>query len=168
VVHRKYDEITTANDIALLKLEGKIDFSLYGGTVAPICLPTQAETYYGEKVIVAGWGLLSENGNAATKLQKVSLDVLPMHSCRREFGYKTTDITSRMLCTYGERKDACQGDSGGPLIWENKAEKRYELVGVVSWGIGCAQKEHPGVFAKVAYYITWILKKTRRSKFCDG
>ena len=68
IVHRRYDETTTANDIALLKLEGRIDFSQYGGTVAPICLPKQADTYYGEEVIVAGWGLLSENGNAANKV----------------------------------------------------------------------------------------------------
>jgi len=168
LVHRQYDERTTANDIALLKLEKRIDFSQYGGTVSPICIPKQAETYYGEKVIVAGWGLLNENGNQADKLQKVELDVLSMHACRKEFGYHKTQITSRMLCTYGERQDACQGDSGGPLIWENKAEKRYELVGVVSWGIGCAQKEHPGVFVKLAYYIKWILKKTRRSTYCDG
>ena len=33
LVHRQYDERTTANDIALLKLEKRIDFSQYGGTV---------------------------------------------------------------------------------------------------------------------------------------
>ena len=50
LVHRMYNHETTVNDIALLKLEKRLDFSKYGGTVSPICLPTEATTYYGEKV----------------------------------------------------------------------------------------------------------------------
>ena len=51
-----------------------------------------------------------------------------MSSCRHDYGYKKSWITSRMLCTFGKDQDACQGDSGGPLIWENKDDNRYELV----------------------------------------
>ena len=118
VVHRLYDEVTTANDIALLKLEKSIDFSKYGGTVAPICLPSTADTYYGEKVIAAGWGLLEENGEVPNKvlqssrnynsqlvssqLQKVELEMLSMTSCRRDFEYNKRWITSRMVCAYSE------------------------------------------------------------------
>jgi len=43
-------------------------------------------------------------------------------------------------------KDACQGDSGGPLV----LKKSGKQVGIVFWGTGCAEKEHPGVYANVA------------------
>ena len=43
-------------------------------------------------------------------------------------------------------KDACQGDGGGPLMLKNSGNQ----VGIVSWGAGCAEKEHPGVYANVA------------------
>ena len=46
----RYDEKTTNNDIALLKLKKKIDFKKYSGTVLPVCLPDLPRKYYGETV----------------------------------------------------------------------------------------------------------------------
>ena len=71
--------------------------------------------------------------------------------------YRSSQITQSMLCAADLGQDACQGDSGGPLV--TKKERYSYVIGVVSWGSGCAQKEYPGVYSRWLYF-------DHKSKMC--
>lgn len=50
--------------------------------------------------------------------------------------------------------DVCQGDLGGFLVCLNGGY--MILVGIISWGLGCGQKDVLGVYIKVINYLDWI------------
>jgi len=105
----------------------------------------------------------------ADELQEVELYTISNQDCDdsegRINGSKDDyhdQITSSMLCAeHPKQKDACQGDSGGPLIKKSGSgdNEDFELVGVVSWGVGCAQDDFPGVYARVSAEYDWIKKE---------
>ncbi len=55
--------------------------------------------------------------------------------------------------------DTCQGDSGGPLMIFTQSQQ-WELVGLTSYGIGCAEPNYAGVYTRVAAFQSWIASTT--------
>lgn len=47
-----------------------------------------------------------------------------------------------------------KGDGGSGLMCDIGG--RYQVVGLVAWGIGCATANVPGVYVKVQNFLTWI------------
>uniref|UniRef100_A0A8C3HJE5 trypsin n=1 Tax=Chrysemys picta bellii TaxID=8478 RepID=A0A8C3HJE5_CHRPI len=146
VWHPSYDYQTLDHDIMLIKLAHPVRTDAY---VQPVSLPTACPAA-GTSCVVSGWGnILSDGVFSPYNLQCVNIPILSNAECE---GSYPGMITSTMLCAgYLEGgKDACQGDSGGPLVCNG------ELQGIVSWGVGCAQKDQPGVYTKVCSLLPWI------------
>lgn len=128
----------------------------------PICLPSKEDTntIY-TNCWVTGWGYTKEGGEIQNTLQKATIPLVPNEECQRK--YRNYVITKQMICAgYKEGgTDACKGDSGGPMVCKHNGI--WQLVGITSWGEGCARKDHPGVYTKVSEYVDWILEKTQHS-----
>ncbi|KAK8390964.1 hypothetical protein O3P69_016961 [Scylla paramamosain] len=156
IVHEGYDDQTMDNDIALLKLETPIVFS---NKIAPICLPSPGSLFESVFATVSGWGTLSSGGSQPTTLHQVRVKTMTNEQCKNT-DYSDDSITNNMICagTPNGGKDSCQGDSGGPLVTDDADSS--QLIGVVSWGIGCANKDYPGVYTRVTNYLSWISEKT--------
>uniref|UniRef100_A0A1A9UZ94 Peptidase S1 domain-containing protein n=1 Tax=Glossina austeni TaxID=7395 RepID=A0A1A9UZ94_GLOAU len=139
-------------DIAVIKLDQAVEQS---STVRYIELPKETPKT-GTPVVVSGWGTTCfTNCHASRVLMEVELGFLERKDCASKNYFYGDDIKETMVCAYAKEKDSCQGDSGGPLVGEGK------LVGVVSWGEGCAQRGYPGVYADVAALADWVLENAK-------
>jgi len=150
-VHPDYNHAATDNDLTLLKLVNPIE------NITPVILDHTSPLIAGLESWVAGWGTMTSGVNDSPDiLMQVSTPIIDFDTCNTSYTSLGYPLTSNMLCAgYMEGgKDSCQGDSGGPLISDNNGE--WVQSGIVSWGVGCAEPEQPGVYTKVQNYLPWI------------
>ncbi|XP_042872118.1 uncharacterized protein LOC122253260 isoform X2 [Penaeus japonicus] len=164
IVHERYTyESIVAYDIALLKLAWPIEFS---ESVLPVCLPDNKKTFNKKKAIVTGWGKDDASGSVLETLHEVSVKVYSTRKCKKQSLYKDDEIHKNIVCAASNNRDACQGDSGGPLVVLEGVF--YKQIGVVSWGIGCAEKDYPGIYTRVSSYRKWIYDNTKDAVHCKA
>lgn len=81
-------------------------------------------------------------------------------ACEQREGYRDI-LSGKAICAMstGRDQDSCNGDSGGPMTVARGRER--VLVGLVSWGRGCALPDMPAVYTDVSGYLTWIEEAKR-------
>mmetsp|Transcript_4012 Transcript_4012/g.6099 ORF Transcript_4012/g.6099 Transcript_4012/m.6099 type:complete len:459 (+) Transcript_4012:71-1447(+) len=157
IPHPKYDEETSEYDMALIVLSRPVSVAVQAVTVND----DNSYPSVGTTARVMGWGNLKTNGFDLPDVPYMAdVDVISNQQCEdlerggASYSGYGFGIYQSNICTFTQQKDACQGDSGGPLIVRGNNASQDKLIGVVSWGIGCAYL--PGVYGRVSKSYGWI------------
>ncbi|XP_076029063.1 uncharacterized protein LOC143017907 [Oratosquilla oratoria] len=142
------------NDLAIVQVKQEVFFT---AKIFPVCLPKETDGPPTGKAVVAGWGKSSEDGGLTANLMELTVPILPKEDCASYKSY----LTKRMLCAGFPQggKDSCQGDSGGPLVQFTNRTESATLIGIVSFGHGCARPLYPGLYTRLDYFYKWVLAK---------
>ncbi|MEU0536377.1 S1 family serine peptidase [Amycolatopsis tolypomycina] len=145
-----YTDPTQGGDIAVLTVRGQFDYR-------PAKLPdaNDARLYdKGTQATVLGWGRIADGGPRSDYLRSAQVPVVSDSECRAD--YNVYDQRTMVCAGYAEGGvDACQGDSGGPLVVGDT------LIGIVSFGDGCAKANRPGVYTRVSEYADEVEAQAR-------
>lgn len=155
-VHPQYAVATTHdNDAALLRLAAPAVLGATSGGEMVATVPLVAANaggLAGQSAAVTGWG--HTGTTYATRLMEATIPVVTNTDCNDSNSYNGS-ITGNMICAgyAAGGVDTCQGDSGGPLVVFGPS---WQLAGITSWGIGCAQPNLYGVYTRVSAVRGWI------------
>lgn len=161
IVHPDFNWFSLQSDIGIVIIRGKFTFNK---KVQPIVISTHPapENAY---VSVSGWGKQNPQiGNQPhgavmklkTKPLKVTfLPVVNFHKCQQAYDDILELYPNTMFCAGYPDTDSCQGDSGGPLVFQGLQ------VGIISFGMGCANPDYPSINTKVSAYVNWIIEMIR-------
>jgi secreted trypsin-like serine protease len=151
-MHPAYSDLQgdLVNDIALLLLDAPVT------NITPVGFARSPSTAIpGMSVRALGWGDTLANPRYPTELRMVDLDVVSIDFANRAYGSSRFD--SRHLAAMAPGKDTCSGDSGGPLFdIDGGPGGTPLLLGITSFGLDCAQRGVPGIYANVGNFASWI------------
>jgi secreted trypsin-like serine protease len=149
IVHDGYKQGSQENDLALVKLKSAPNGEVIVLASHSLAIPV------GQRLDVTGWGAMKEGGDLSNDLQIAHVPYMDPAVCNAPQAYNGR-ISDSMICAglQDGGVDSCQGDSGGPLVWRKDGVPT--LVGVVSFGEGCARPLKYGVYTRVSSYRAWI------------
>ncbi|OMH82551.1 Chymotrypsin-like protease CTRL-1 [Zancudomyces culisetae] len=161
IIHPDYGNAGDKNDIALFKLEKKVDYQ-------PIKIHTD-NLGDGEQVKALGWGLESSTATTpSNNLKEVTLKLISTDECRKRVSSFEGNGVGSQYCTGGTPgKDTCSGDSGGPLVKEK--DGNWRLVGLTSYGAWdqradvsdiCGTEEIVAIYTRVSSFMDFITSNT--------
>ncbi|WP_033294872.1 S1 family serine peptidase [Amycolatopsis jejuensis] len=145
-----YTDPTKGNDVAVLSVRGQLPYR----AAKPAGSSDRSVYAEGTQATVLGWGRLSEGGQRSDVLRSAQVPLVSDSTCKS--AYDTYDPSSMVCAGYPDGGiDACQGDSGGPLVVGDT------LIGIVSFGDGCAKAGKPGVYTRVSEFSDAIAAQSQ-------
>jgi secreted trypsin-like serine protease len=145
-IHPKFvdNDATTRNDVSVLTLDRKLNYR-----TLPLASSADNGLYRpGTKSTILGWGV-TEDGQWSDTLKQATVPLTTDASCAN--AYADFDATIMVCAGYPQGGvDTCYGDGGGPLVAGGK------LIGIMSWGAGCALPGLPGIYTRVSTYYNDI------------
>jgi secreted trypsin-like serine protease len=150
IVPDAYSADTLDFDVALIKVKTQ-------GAAIPLAIK---EPTANSDVTASGFGRKEEVSGISDALLIDRLSIEPRESCNAPQAYNGA-ISANMICAAKPGGDSCQGDSGGPLF--SGSGTSAILVGIVSWGEGCARPGKYGVYTNVASHEInkWIKENAK-------
>ncbi|XP_052852949.1 trypsin alpha-3-like [Drosophila gunungcola] len=135
-----------SNDIAVIRLNSSLQM---GVNVMSIPL-ADISPQHGSTATISGW---KDGGCNKPGFRTLLEKPVAIVDCQKSYG---KNIPRNMICAAALKRDFCSAKTGGPLVSGGK------LVGIDSLGIGCTNKNYPGIYANVAELKPWILKAIKK------
>ncbi|KAI9031072.1 trypsin-like cysteine/serine peptidase domain-containing protein [Hyaloraphidium curvatum] len=148
IVHPAHVRRQNPYDVAILRVTPIANH----GARAPARIPINRDPSFpaaGTALRTIGWGAVADRGESSQHLLQADLRAATAAQCSRLESHPT------IMCAGFPGRDSCQGDSGGPLFAAR--DGGWVLVGVVSFGEGCADPDWPvGGYARVSAVSGWV------------
>ncbi|WP_285595555.1 serine protease [Actinomycetospora sp. NBRC 106378] len=133
-----FQSVGSGLDVSVLTLAESVS-----SPTLPLATASDSALYgAGTAARIYGWGATSENGSASRYLLGATVPIRADSYCKSSASsYDPKLLTCAGFDSGGV--DTCQGDSGGPLVAGGK------LIGITSFGDGCARAGKPGYYTRV-------------------
>ncbi|KAH8322437.1 hypothetical protein KR067_004862, partial [Drosophila pandora] len=149
LLHPSFNLRILDNDIALLMVDKAFKLD---SNIQLVKLPIPRLNVVPMTLLVAGWGTVHENSTSTEKqLRGTLVNLIDERRCKYLYSRIGRPVTENMVCIGAPGRDHCYGDSGAPLV------HRSTTYGIVFFAHGCGDPHFPGVYTKVANYVSWIL-----------
>ncbi|XP_032909644.1 acrosin-like [Catharus ustulatus] len=156
VLHPYYNPDDFSYDIALMQLDHPVHCSPY---IQLACV-AHPNLVFSElsNCWVAGWGAVTARSeDSSDRLQEAKVKLIDLQLCNSSDWYAGGIHPHNVCAGYPQGNiDTCQGDSGGPLMCQDINDAHWWLLGVTSFGKGCARAMRPGVYSSTQYFYDWI------------